>query len=139
MIRNLEKRIEERKQQARDRNIIGKAQAVAEKLGTFVQLENDDAREEGHRYENESLKVTRLEINAFPTHGFSGRNFVSTSVKYGGEERFYAENEEIKMYIPGNWERELNKLYKDFPAQTEKVAEDYSQMELREKAAKFGL
>jgi len=139
MTRTLEEKIEERKKQASDRNIIGKISAVAEKFGAPVKLENDDAREEGYRYERGSLKVTKLEVTAFGTHGFLGRNFVSTSVKYGGEERFYAEDKEIKMYIPGNWEKELNKLYKGFSAQTENTAEDYSLREQREKAAKFGL
>jgi len=138
MQKTLDERIEERKKQARSRNIAEKVRVVAEKLGVPVKFENDDAKEDGHRYDMGLLKLTRLEIIAFPTQGFSGRNFVHTYVEFNKKVIFEAENNEINVYIPGNWEQKLDKLYGELSVRAEHPAKDYSKMEQREKAAKFG-
>ncbi len=139
MTKTLEEKIEERIQQAMDRNIIGKAGAVAEGLGSPFKLENEDAIEQGYCYDKGSLKVKKLNVTAFAKYDFSGRNLVSTSVQFGGEVKFYAEDDKIEAYIPGDWEKELDKSYKVVSAQAEKRAENYPLRELRERAAKFGL
>lgn len=140
MAKTLEEKIEERKQQAQKRNIIEKAGAVAERVGTPVKRDYaEDATERGHCYESGLLKVSKLQIIAFPTHSFSGREFNSVSVVYNGKVRFRSEDSEITSYIPGRWERELNKLYQKFSVQTKQTEDDYSKREQCEKATKFGL
>lgn len=143
MVKTLEEKIKERKQQAKERDIIGKAQLVAEKLGVRVKLkDDDDAKMEGHRYERHgqhSLLVTRLEVHAFPTQGFSGRSFISVGIQYDGKTRFSSEGDEILSYIPGDWEGELDSLCEEYSVQAKQNADDYAKRELRERAAKFGL
>ena len=139
MIKDLEERTKERKHQALDRNIICKVQVVAEKLGLPIKLDNDDAREEGSRYENGLLKITKLKVDAFPVNGFPGRTFVSTLVEYGSEVKFGSEDKLVTTYIPGDWERELDKLYNRSSESTKPTVGNYSEQQRREKAAKFGL
>lgn len=136
MTKTLEEKIEERKKQAKERNIVEKAKVVAEKLGKSVEFENDDAREKGHCYDNEILKVTRLKIDAFPTHGFAGRNFMYTFVEYNGETRFEAEDETITRYISGRWEERLDTLYASLTQPVEKREYLDKEAELRKR---FGL
>ena len=139
----LEEKIAERKKQAEDRNIIGKAQTVAEKLGVPMKLENDDAREAGYRYENQVLEVRSLRVHAYPTHGFNGRNFTSTYIKYQNQIKFEAEDDVIKSYIPGQWEKQLDNLYEKLtPLAVDKGGEGMKEefeRQQREKAAKFCL
>ena len=134
MTKTLEEKIEERKQQVCDRNIMGKVQVVAEKLGEPVKYENDDVRQVGHCYVNGLLSITSLKVDAFPTHGFSGRNFVYTFVVYNCERTFESEDNEVKGYIPGKWEEKLDDFYKKV-----QVSQPKEEDPLREKAAKFGL
>ena len=139
MEKTLEEKIEERKQQAVERNIIEKTRVVAEGYGIPVKLkDDDDAVVEGCRYESGLLRIDRLNITAFPTHGFPGKQFAYTSVQYNNKSRFQAEGGEVTGYNPGNWEQDLDKLY-DQCMPSKQQTEDRSKIERRELAEKWGL
>lgn len=138
MKKTLEQRIRERIQQAQDRDIIQKANLVAQGLGEETTLkDDDDATVRGPVYESGSLEVSKLTVHAFGSQGFSGRDVVSITVNHFNQTVFQSDNGDIKAYIPGRWERRLDRLYAGLPQQT-RAASGYSHQELQERAAQFG-
>ncbi|MDO8508630.1 MAG: hypothetical protein Q7S27_03005 [Nanoarchaeota archaeon] len=121
MDKDLKEKIKERKQQAKKNNIIEKARIVTQKLGTPKQIENDDLRFDGYEYTKDRLEISTARIVAFPTYGFSGRDFYQTTICYDDKIRFDSEDNKILAYNPGRWEKELNNIYNQFKAPVKKV------------------
>ncbi|MBI4919320.1 hypothetical protein HY837_05275 [archaeon] len=93
----LEQRIEGRKQQARDKNINGKAWTVAKYLGRKGV------------YEDSKFRITQYGADSYG----SARKNTGTKILYESNYKlvFDEHDDEIYSFAPGNWEGELTKLY----------------------------
>ncbi len=97
MAKDLEERIEERKQQARDRNINEKAWTVAKYLG------------KKGVYEDQYFGISQYGADTYR----SARRNTGTKILYGENCRlvFDETKEDVLAYAPGSWEAKLSELY----------------------------
>jgi len=136
----LEKLVEERKKQSERREIGHKVRVIARQLGSGF--------DDGGRIDSES-EYTYLDKD-FRIHneyrsceeGFGG----DSSVAYKDRIVYKHDYHSLKVYIPGNWERGLNSLYRDAIAKREEKVKldnqrdlDIERLKVREQRARFGL
>lgn len=109
MDKNLEARINERIQQATDKNIIPKAYKIIEKFGRCYYSDEDGAK--GYSFATENLSISQF-ISYDPLDGFE---FHKTSIQYCGVNVFSEEDSKITSYNPtnGEWENLFEELYKN--------------------------
>jgi len=119
MTKTLAEQIEERKQQAQDRGIFGKAQWVADQLGTVRYSHDDDTETTVHTFNDAatSLVITQtfseMQTRTRDSEAPDSYTDWSVSISYKGKEVFSAEGsfaDNINSYIPGEWEQKLNAL-----------------------------
>ena len=142
MVTTLEEKIEERKQQAEERQIAHKATSVAQKSGS---KNSSGTGDRGTTYTFYTFSRAGLDVhhNDFPD--YKGGVISIIKVGYEGELVYHKEGDDIKSYLPGNWEKLLDHFYEQIttsqqPSQeeSEKLKEEFEKKQ-REKAAKFGL
>jgi hypothetical protein len=112
---DLEKKIEARKQQARDRNISSKAALIARTLGRTDEWDDykHGSREEGRKsvYEKDGLRITD-EFNSVTSSDGGGGCGGSTTVEFRGKKVFEEySSDRIESYAPGAWEKQLDALH----------------------------
>lgn len=105
MDKTLEAKIEERKKQAKDRQIHEKARDIAKYLGQGY--ETTDERQ--YTFEGSDLLI----MDDFKVvHGSDGSMAgFGTNIYYKGEQVYKDGGGQIYSYIPGRWEETFNKLY----------------------------
>lgn len=110
MVNNLDSKIEGRKKQAERKKIEEKADLVAKTLGKVRILEGN---EEGYIscYQGNNLKIDSRFIIA---HAHDGDSLAfGTEVIYRGKGVYHSGGGTLYSYIPGSWERTLNRLYSE--------------------------
>ncbi len=98
----LKKRIEARKQEALNRYIKEKAQAIVSALG--------EKTGDGSRYKAVLVeKEFRIEYN----YVYDESRKTTTSITLSGQEVFRCDGFEILGFVPGAWEKKIESLHKD--------------------------
>ena len=145
-LKDLEERIEERKQQAEERQIAKKATTVAQKVGV-KDLYNNGRDQHGIIYTFFGVPVLISHDDYCPD--YEGGAIPTVKVSHEGKLVYHKCANTIESYIPSPWEQQLNRLYeqvlspsnifsKEKTEERYRMAEEYRER-LREKAAKFGL
>jgi len=135
MSKTLEQQVEERKQQAKDRQISHKASSVAFFLGGTHSLDNREGRT-GERscYDKAGIRI-ESESGEVSSHDGS-MGFQGLSIKYQGVSVFEEGGLSITTYVPGPWEEELDRLYKKAEAVAKQRAEDEADAARKKEAQK---
>jgi hypothetical protein len=112
---DLEKKIESRKQQARDRNISSKAALIARALGHTDEWDTHSygSHNEGRRsvYEKDGLRITD-EFNSVTASDGGGGCGGSTTIEYKGKKVFEEYGyDRIESYAPGAWEKQFDAVH----------------------------
>ena len=110
----LKQQIKQREEQAKERNITGKLYDVARYLGSHTSLEKNEGhfRTEGNRY-TFSEKSLSIETEFGSVSGSDGpAGFSSDKIHFRGREVYSSGGGQLYSYIPGIWERTLNRLHK---------------------------
>lgn len=140
--KSLADQIKERKKGMKDKNINGKACYIATLLGhkTNKYDSRSGCEETWHIFENENFRIEDYGISCTDAGGFH------REVKYKGKVVFYMSGGGEESFIPGEWEKELNRLYalaqrRDRKAKKEEEAEIKRIQAAREKEErkKWGL
>ena len=110
---DLEAKIEERKKEAREKNIFDKARDVAKYLGSEFR--------EHHKYNENNFSIEYSKERARDID-FAGHEFEDLTIKSEGEIVFsYGDFADIRSYAPGNWEDKFEELYASAIETKEKV------------------
>jgi hypothetical protein len=129
--KTLEEKIEERQQQAEQRDIFGKAMLVAKMLGSVdnsTRIQTRDTKSLTHVFNDKasSLAVRHTFEEQYISSNVDG-SYTDTrrdlSITYKGNEVFRANGavaDSVYTYVPGPWEKNLDALQ---PAAIEKVRE----------------
>ncbi|HAU08026.1 MAG: hypothetical protein UW46_C0003G0022 [Candidatus Yanofskybacteria bacterium GW2011_GWF1_44_227] len=106
---SLQAKIARRREQAEDKDISGKASAVARYLGSHNSLDDHNGIW-GNRYffENSDLKITHESGEISGGDGAVG--FFSQTIYYKRKLVFDEGGAEVVTYIPGKWEEALDAL-----------------------------
>lgn len=113
---DLEKLVEKRKAQAIKRNIIEKVQKVAEEFGAYQALAGLEGYASGTKharvFNREGLKVTFIE-ELHPGVFDRDDDWYSYEFKIDYKNRCVFEDysRDTKRYIPGAWEKKLDRFY----------------------------
>jgi hypothetical protein len=147
--------ISERKKEAISKKLYDKAVFVAEVLGEKSKYYNDDTDENTINYKvaKEDASIIIEYHKPHESHGRKTWEESNVSILKGNKNSlpdspslFYCVNNEILGYIPGEWEKELDKLYAqaiEIQKEKEKAKKDLKLQERLEQLARsksnFGL
>ncbi len=109
MEKSLKQEIEQRIKQSKDKKINDKASLVARILGTNTPINERDQEGSNSLFEG---KVLHIEDYYSILRAGDGDSFAcSTEIKYHGNVVYKQGGGTVYSYIPGPWERSLNRLY----------------------------
>ncbi|MBI2062439.1 MAG: hypothetical protein HYT64_02000 [Candidatus Yanofskybacteria bacterium] len=107
--KTLAEQIAERRKEMEDKNINGKTAHIATVLGNRTEWKKDGCEVVTWRFENKRFWIEDYSIECGGNDGTMGG--FHRKVKYNGKRVFYMAGGGEESFIPGEWEKEFNKLY----------------------------
>lgn len=145
MNKNLEKKIEERKNEAERKNLGLKSHTIARYLGYGHDNPGCNGREDRYfKFENKNFVITHRYHCDYGNDGMYGRG--GNNVFYKGEQVYHDAIYPVLSYVPGEWEEEFEELYREASKAESKNKKEKKEKEMAVKAegikrekAKWGL
>ena len=144
MAKTLTEQITERRKEMEDKDINGKTCLVATVLGNRTENRKNGCDITVFTFENKKFRIEDYGIECSGSDGTMGG--FHREVKYRGKRVFYIAGGGQESFIPGEWEKEFNRLYsralrrqKELEEAKTKLAEWRKEEQERKERKKWGL
>ncbi len=142
--KTLAEQITERRKEMEDKNINGKTAHIATVLGSRTEEGKDGCEVVVWKFENKRFWIEDYSIEYSGSDGTMGG--FHREVKYNGKRVFYMAGGGEESFIPGEWEKEFNRLhsraqkrYKELEEAKTKLSGWRKEEQERKERTKWGL